>query len=495
MNGRGAIGTVRPMKVGADGLDVGIVGTGWAPQRGGVLSHTEDLARELVARGHRVHVLCLRTGEGDSLVTTDEEVALPGGGSVGVRRVQYGYGDHARLMDLMVHDRLRDVVLGWMAERPCDVVHVHHATGFGGSALRAIHDVGQPLVMTLHDYWMLDPRGQAFDPERGAIDANDLDGLARDLARTWPHLFEGGAPDVDAVRAFRAEALECLSLCDALFTPSAAAREVFVRAGVDGAALRVVENGVDAAGIAAAVEAARRAHPRTDDELRLGVLGSVLPSKGVVELAEAVVEARIDGLVLEVHGDPTPYHGSDAHLRRLDALAEAEPERVRVHGPFERTDAARVLARLDGVAVPSLWVEVFGLSAREARAAGLPVLVSEVGGLTDAVAGGGGLAVPPRDRAAWVDALARFADADQRAAWSAAPSAVRAVDAMTTELLALYADAIEARTGERPVHAEALRADESGPSGDGASASTGAPSAPAAEPRRGLLGRLFGRGR
>jgi glycosyltransferase involved in cell wall biosynthesis len=465
------------MKVGTDGLDVGLLCTSWTPDRGGVLSHTEDLARALVARGHRVAVLCLDTRGGDSLAVEDERVPLHGGGEVQVRRVRYAYGDHAQLMDLMVHDRLRDVVLGWLAETPCDVVHVHHVTGFGGSAVRAIHDVGQPLVMTLHDYWMLDPRGQLFTPGVGALDPTDLESLARDLVATWPHLFEGGHDaHLEDVRAFRAEALACLALSDLLFTPSAAAREVFERAGVDSGRIDVVENGVDVEAITAAVGAARAERARAHvGEVRLGVLGSVLPSKGV---AEAVNEAALDGLVLEIHGDLTGYHGHTGHLDRLRELAATAPDRVRLVGPFEREALPRVLAELDGVAVPSEWEEVFGLSAREARAAGLPVLVSDAGGLHDVVASGGGLVVPRGDRAAWIAALGRFMGAE-RATWSAAPCQVRTTDAMAEELLTRYADAIEQRTGERPVMAAEVQAEQASEA-----------SAPPA--RRGFLGRLFG---
>lgn len=477
---RACVGIVRGMKLGADGLDVGLVCTGWAPQRGGVLSHTEDLASELVRRGHRVAVLCLDTGGGDAFESRDERVELPGAaGSVAVRRVRYAYGDHERLMDLMVHERLRDVVLGWLAETPCDVVHVHHVTGFGGSALRAISDVGQPLVMTLHDYWMLDPRGQLFDPRRGALDPNDLDGLADDLVHTWPHLFEADVErDRQAVRAFRDEALACLDLCDLLFTPSAAAREVFVAAGVDAKRLVVVENGIDVEAIAARCRAAREHVEREDTGVRLGVLGSVLPSKGVAELAETVVASGPAGLVLEVHGDATPYHGFTDHVQRLERCAAMHPTKVRLAGPFERSELGRVLAGLDAVAVPSRWNEVFGLAAREARAAGLPALVADAGGLPDAVEGGGGRVVAA---GAWPAALAELVDPGVRAGWAAAPCTARGVEPMTDQLLGLYADAIERRTGERPVD----------PGAD--APPTGAREVEEPSPRIGLLARLFGR--
>lgn len=472
------------------GLNVGLIAMGWPPDVGGVPSHTADLAAGLAARGHQVYVLCLDTsGERAPFETFDVERD-----GVAVRRVAYAYGDHAKLADLAVHARLRDVILGWMAETPCDLVHVHHVTGFGASALHAVHDVGQPLALTLHDYWLLDPRGQLYGREWSERAPDDLAELARDLAATWPHLLpSGGAEavgprgealddDLAATRAFRAYALEALTLPGLLVAPSEAARAVFEAAGVAPGRVRVVENGVDADELAAAVARLRAAAPprAADAPLRLGVLGSVLPSKGALELAEAFVEAALPNLTLVIAGNRPSFHGDRRYVERVEALAAAHAS-IELRGEYGRDELPALLAGLDGVAAPSRWQEVYGLTVREARAAGLAVLVSDRGALPAVTDGGrAGLVVPHDDRAAWIDALRRFATDDAaRAAWAAHPSPVRTSTAMTVELEGLYLDLIEATTGERPDLAL-----------EGAAPAQAAAQRPA---KRGLFGRLFGR--
>lgn len=472
------------------GMNVGILAMGWKPDVGGIPSHTDDLARELGRRGHQTFVLCLDTsGEREPFSVEDSIVD-----GVSVRRVAYAYGDHAKLFDLMSHRKLNDVVLGWMAETPCDVIHVHHLTGFGGGALRAVDDVGQPLVMTLHDYWMLDPRGQLFRPDGSRRAPNDAEALAQDLRETWPHLLpSGGAAaegadgetfdsDVDVCRAYLDYSLGVLALPKRLVAPSRATAEVFERAGVPEGRIEVVENGVDATHLAEEV-ARLRGERASDAPVTLGVIGTVLPSKGVLELARAFVELDHSELRLVVAGNAVPYHGDTRVIDALRELAEAHP-RLELRGEFSRDELPSLLAELDGVAAPSRWDEVYGLTVREARAAGLPVLVSDIGALP-AVADGGaaGLVVPADDPQAWREALARFADdAEARAGWAAHPSPVRSAAEMARELERLYADVVEEATGLRPE----LPADQV------AAASSASPQAVAPKPK-GLFGRLFGK--
>ena len=247
-----------------------------------------------------------------------------------------------------------------------------------------------------------------------------------------------------AAAARTAYALERLRLPARRFTPSEAAREVYVRAGLDRDSIEVCPNGIEVGGLAEAVAALRR--PRDPGAVRLGVLGTVLPSKGVLELARAFAEAAVPGLQLEVHGNLPSYHGDGSYVAALRELEGHSPD-LRVLGPYSRDELPAILAGLDGVAAPSRWEEVFGLTVREARAAGLPVLVSDAGDLP-AVAGGGraGLVVPRDDRAAWVAALRRFGtDAEARSRWAAAAVPVRTAADMATQLERAYLEVVGRR--------------------------------------------------
>jgi glycosyltransferase involved in cell wall biosynthesis len=122
----------------------------------------------------------------------------------------------------------------------------------------------------------------------------------------------------------------------------------------------------------------------------LGVAGRLVPLKGTLHLIRALpmVRAEVPGVRLEIAGSGPEEEAlrDEAHRLGLDGC-------VRFLGwqediPFHRWDV---------FVIPSLE-EAFGVAALEAMAAGLPVVASAVGGLTELVqAGKTGWLFPPAD--------------------------------------------------------------------------------------------------
>jgi glycosyltransferase involved in cell wall biosynthesis len=343
-------------------------------------------------------------------------------------------------------------------------VHVHHTSGFAAGALRAIHDMGRPLLLTLHDYWLLCPRGQMWRNDGRRCERIELEACAACLKATWPQLMPSGSgeqrgvlgetlgDDVSAVRARLAHALEMLALPQRIFSPSAAARDVFEAAGVPSGRIEVLENGVDALELAQRVQRARTQLPARGQQVRIGVLGSAQPSKGVLEFARAALSLDDSELFIEVHGQLGDYHGDPSYALALRALA-AENSRLLLCGSYAHEDLARVLAGLDAVAVPSRWNEVYGLGAREARAAGLYVFASDTGGLAECKDREGVELLPAEDASAWRKALEPFAKACRApgaARVFAARTALRTTRAAALELERHYVDLVREQLGREP---------------------------------------------
>jgi glycosyltransferase involved in cell wall biosynthesis len=186
-------------------------------------------------------------------------------------------------------------------------------------------------------------------------------------------------------------------------------------------------------------EPVERATARTvlgvpEDAFAVALIGRLSDWKGQRELVDAISGSDMVALIA---GDPFPGNEEvEQELRGTDG------KRVKLLG--FREDIETVLGAADAVAVPSTRPEPLGLVALEAAAAGLPVVASAHGGLTEVVRDGEtGLLVPPGDRAALAAELGRLADdpALRERLGEAAARDVRrrfSVERMLDELQELY---------------------------------------------------------
>lgn len=146
------------------------------------------------------------------------------------------------------------------------------------------------------------------------------------------------------------------------------------------------------------------ADPGAPGPLRVGTLGRLHPLKGHVYLIEAMARVRERGVDarLLLLGDGEERGRLEARVRELEL-----GDRVTFAGVVD--DAPERLVGLHLLAQPSLS-EGLPLAVLEAGAAGLPLLLTRVGGMPGLIDGGaGGWLVPPRDPEALADAIVEMA--------------------------------------------------------------------------------------
>lgn len=388
---------------------VHVVGGGYLPhETAGMQIYVRDLCRGLRARGHHVEVFTRLAGrEHPELgLSRSEWDGVP------VTGITYNFTDLDRFELLYTHPGIDGRFDEFLAETRPDVVNVHHLTCLSTSMIEVARRHRIPVVMGLHDYWMLCLRGQRIRPEDlGICETLDRERCLSCLNRLWPHLLPLSGPRALKERLLRrppsqrklqtweAHVQRMLGSCQALTAPSSFHRDRFVEWGVDPARLFVAPPGL--------VPHEFRAQPPAERTPRhIGFIGSVIPSKGVHVLCEAFRRLARTDLVLHIHGEAPSFHGDTGYVDRLRQLVGSGLD-VRFHGRYEHGDLPVILATLDVLVVPSLWWESFCLTVREGALAGLPVVASRLGALTEAVADGIALGVRAGDPDDLAQALSR----------------------------------------------------------------------------------------
>lgn len=314
---------------------------------------------------------------------------------------------------------------GWLAAlaavvarlRP-EVIHLHGLDRIGAESVLALRRLAPRarIVLTLHDYQL--------------ICANDGLTLGRDGARCA--CAQGGAcvPELGAARHAlrRAHLLALLENVDAFIAPSRFLRDRFIAWGIAAERIALLPNAV-----APAPRAPDRPRARRD---RFAFFGAIAAHKGVLVLLEAAALLREAGteLRLALHGGLN--HPEPAFAAAFAAGLTAARPLARHLGPYAPAEVGRLMAEADWIVIPSVWPENAPLVALEARAAGRPVICSDIGGLPELVPDG--LRVPSGDAAALAETM--LAAAADPGLWARCTPAVPQDDypAFVDAHLALY---------------------------------------------------------
>jgi glycosyltransferase involved in cell wall biosynthesis len=355
-----------------------------------------------------------------------------------------------------------------LAEERPDIYHQHSwSRGLGGAHLRAAREAGLKTVLTVHTPnniclrgtmmrfgeeacdGRIDPPlcGACWSRERGApkIVGRLLGGISPAISA----VLEASMPPCRVATALSARALgerrkqefsqavadtdRIVAVCGWLF-------DALALNGVPAEKLILSRQGVDPDLADEAIRAASTESEPHNDQFRILYLGRWHPVKGVDVLVRAVkaISPEIP-LTLSIHGVGGGVEERDyaAQIRRL---AAGDP-RIAIEPPVPRRRLALALTRASALAVPSLCLETGPLVVLEAKAAGLPIIGSRLGGIAELVSEPEeGVLVPPGDVGAWIKAIRRMAsDHAQTTQFQKPRNRVRTMREAAEEMAALYA--------------------------------------------------------
>jgi len=288
------------------------------------------------------------------------------------------------------HDRIDQAFGAFLDEFKPDIVHVNHVNHLSTSMLRTVKDRGLPLVYTLHDFWLMCPRGQFIqrtesedgDPYPVCDGQNDRRCADRCYSLYYSGAEEHRDADSDRWTAWVSERMQHIramsDLVDLFIAPSRHLMERFHREfRLPSEKLVYLDYGFD-------LERLGGRQRVLESRFVFGYIGTHIIAKGIHLLMDAF--ARVEGEpILRIWGRPrNPY--TDSLRSKARALPNGAADRIEWLGEYENSRIIPdVFDRVDAIVVPSIWDENSPLVIHEAQQARVPVITSNIGGMAEYV--------------------------------------------------------------------------------------------------------------
>jgi len=310
-----------------------------------------------------------------------------------------------------------------------DAVHFFHLRQLGSNLIPVAKACGARVVVSLTDFWFLCPRFTLQKSDGSLCKGPPDEGRGcvscahPELAHATPEAGRATLRDAEEsrLRALldrKRTNLAHLRLADAVFAPSQFLLSTFVQNGFPRERLALLPYGLAPDRIAK-VDVARPRQP-----LRIAFCGVLSPWKAPHLLVDAVRASSVD-VCVAIRGrvDEPMFQSYIDDCRRR---AAGDP-RIEFVGAYAHADAGAVFADMDVLVVPSVWYENTPFVVLEAFMAGVPVVASDLGGLSEVIRDGeNGLLFRAGDAASLRAAIERLAS--DRALWDgfriAAPATV-----------------------------------------------------------------------
>lgn len=402
--------------------------------------YTYSLARELSKR-HEVHIYCREDGFFDQELRETDEVydGLP------VRRVYFNLlGRKANPLNqffIRVQNRVIERSFERLLEETTpDIVHVQHLLGLSAGLIPLTRKREIPVVVTLADFWYICHNVLLLRPEQRLCSGPAWGFKCPECAEldVSPPVRALLNPLMTPLFFYRNAYLKsCLRQADLVISPSAFVKKKLVENGYDGDSILV-------SGYGLRTDIQRDFARVPADRLRVGYIGTVQEHKGVHVLVEAFNQLTGSAAELNIYGNPG--YAPEYYAKVKD---RARNPMIRFHGEVDNADVGQVLSELDAIVVPSIWYENSPLTIHEAKAARVPVMASNIGGMAELVQDGiTGLLFNvgnADDLAAKIRLLIEDHHLRERLRANTGP--VKSIEENVRELEAIYRELIEARRG------------------------------------------------
>ena len=275
-----------------------------------------------------------------------------------------------------------------------DIVHIHHLLFLSVGIIEQIKRRNIPIIFTLHDYWLICPRGQLFKANLkicdNPVNSNCLYclGAGLSLKRLMKKIFWVRSK-ISFSRRFSPDLQNIVKNVDLFISPSHFLRNKFIKSGIPEEKIIYSDNGMN-------LSFFNDIEKIKSDKIRFGFIGTLIPPKGVHILIEAFNKLKGDKAVLKIYGKSPVNNGFFDYYHKVKRMA-AGNKNIRFMDVFDNKDVAKIFKEIDVLIFPSLWEENSPLVLHEAILAKTPAIASSIGGVDELIDNNNGLLFQAND--------------------------------------------------------------------------------------------------
>jgi glycosyltransferase involved in cell wall biosynthesis len=395
--------------------------------RAGTEVLTLELARSLRRKGHDVHIVtCTRhaTIDAENMPwLTDEQYD-----DFKVSHINFGTKNNKLSVMHHINSPTRLNLLANMVIRLSpDLVHFHHINGFSAAAIPKIKLLGIPVFYTATDFWALCTRTTLYRPQDNSV-CSGPETPAKCLSCANPKLpnwiAQAAIKAANGTTAKMSSAImqifslknrltritSHLNAADKVITATNFQAGMLTRYGVDKNLINIVSYGVRLGDLPSQAELPNMFD--ISNRLKIIFIGSLIPIKGLHILLEALCtlpQEKLACIDLKIYGEAP--NGNDDYYSLLKEYVSRLNGKAGFSGTFRHDEIGAVMRNAHLCIVPSIWYENAPLVLCSAIAAGTPVLVSNMSGMTEVIQEGiNGISFQIGNSSELAKILSNFAD-------------------------------------------------------------------------------------
>ncbi|GAB4344253.1 MAG: glycosyltransferase family 4 protein [Flammeovirgaceae bacterium] len=267
-----------------------------------------------------------------------------------------------------------------------DVAHVGHVNHLSTGLIDELNKFKIPILFTLHDFWLMCPRGQFLTRSIGKqnnfqlCEKQEDKKCAMDCYKVY---FSGIEANEQTeinywsrwIHQRMLETKSFVSKVDLFVAPSHYLRNRFIKDfNIAESKIIYLDYGFPLEYLTPTVKA------QDNSVFTLGYIGTHIPAKGVNLLIEAFKQIEIPSKLL-IWG-----YKDEQSSNALKELAQNSKNPIEFKGKYINQNLANeVFAKVDCIVVPSIWAENSPLVIHEAQACKIPVITANFGGMKEYV--------------------------------------------------------------------------------------------------------------